>query len=388
MSMNARQKKLKKKRRSRNGFLELVNALLTMVVLGVLVAGGIFFVATQRYYAEGPMGEDRVFLVEQGIGLAAVANRLETANLIADRWIFQFGATLQRKQSSIRAGEYQIAANASMADIILEITEGRAITYSVTIPEGLTSWEAVQRINAAPNLTGEITEIPAEGSLLPNTYSFERGSDRQLVIDRMREAFDVEVAQIWETRSPDLPLNSVEEMVILASIVEKETGIGAERAGVAGVFINRMNIGMRLQSDPTIIYGITNGQGSLGRGLRRSEIDEKTPYNTYQIDGLPPTPIANPGVAAMRAVVDPDDTEALFFVADGTGGHVFANTYAQHQINVARWRVIEREMAAAAAEAAKAEELAQEELAQEEAEAEAARDALQQEQAQSVESNG
>jgi len=381
--MNARQKKLRKKRRSRNGFLELINALLTMIVLGVLVAGGIFFVATQRYYATGPMSEDRVFLVEQGIGLAAVANRLETANLIADRWIFQFGAMLQRKQSSIRAGEYQIAAKASMADIVLEITEGRAITYSVTIPEGLTSWEAVQRINAAANLTGEITEIPDEGSLLPNTYSFERGSDRQLVIDRMSEAFQIEVAQIWETRSPDLPLNSIEEMVILASIVEKETGIGAERAGVAGVFINRINIGMRLQSDPTIIYGITNGQGSLGRGLRRSEIDEKTPYNTYQIDGLPPTPIANPGVAAMRAVVNPDDTEALFFVADGTGGHVFANTYAEHQVNVARWRVIEREMAAAAAEAAKAEE-----LAQEEAEAEAARDALQQEQAPSVNNNG
>ncbi|MCF6326571.1 MAG: endolytic transglycosylase MltG [Devosiaceae bacterium] len=380
MTMNTRQKKLKKKRRSRNGFLELLNALLTMVVLGVLVAGGIFFVATQRYYAKGPMSENRVFLVEQGLGLAAVANRLETANLIANRWIFQFGAMLQRKQSSIRAGEYQIAANASMAEIILEITEGRAITYSVTIPEGLTSWEAVQRINAAPNLTGEITVIPAEGSLLPNTYSFERGSDRQLVIDRMGEAFQVEVAQIWETRSPDLPLNSIEEMVILASIVEKETGIGAERAGVAGVFINRINIGMRLQSDPTIIYGITNGQGSLGRGLRRSEIDEKTPYNTYQIDGLPPTPIANPGVAAMRAVVNPDDTEALFFVADGTGGHVFANTYAEHQVNVARWRVIEREMAAEAAKAA--------ELAQEEAEAEATRDALQQEQAPSVDSNG
>ncbi len=381
--MNVRQKNLKKKRRSRNGFLELANALLTIVVLGVLVAGGIFFVATQRYYATGPMSENKVFLVEQGIGLAAVANRLETANLIADRWIFQFGAILQRKQSSIRAGEYQIAANASMAEIVLEITEGRAITYSVTIPEGLTSWEAVQRINAAPNLTGEITVIPAEGSLLPNTYSFERGSDRQLVIERMSEAFQVEVAQIWETRSPDLPLKSIEEMVILASIVEKETGIGAERAGVAGVFINRINIGMRLQSDPTIIYGITNGQGSLGRGLRRSEIDEKTPYNTYQIDGLPPTPIANPGVAAMRAVVNPDDIESLFFVADGTGGHVFANTYAEHQVNVARWRVIEREMAAAAAEAAKAEE-----LAQEEAEAEAARDALQQEQAQPVDNNG
>ena len=346
-----------------------------MVVLGMLVVGGIFFIATQRYYADGPMNEDRVFLVEKGLGLGAVANRLEAAGMIADRWIFQFGAMLQRKQSSIKAGEYNIVANASMADIIREITEGQAITYSITIPEGLTSWEAVQRINAAPNLIGEITEIPPEGSLLPNTYSFERGSDRQGVIDRMREAFDVEVARIWESRSPGLPLESAEEMVILASIVEKETGIGAERAKVAAVFINRINKGMRLQSDPTIIYGITNGQGSLGRGLRRSEIDEKTPYNTYQIDGLPPTPIANPGTASMQAVVNPADIEALFFVADGTGGHVFANTYAEHQVNVARWRAIEREMAKEAAARA-------EQLAREEAEAKATRDALQQEQAQ------
>ncbi len=383
MSAKRRQKKLRKKRRSRNGFLEIVNALLTLVVLGLLVAGGILFFATQRYYADGPMNEDTVFLVEKGIGLGAVANRLEAANLISDRWIFQFGAMLQRKQASIRAGEYMIAARSSMADIMREITEGKAISYSVTIPEGLTSWEAVQRINAAPNLVGEITEIPPEGSLLPDTYSYERGSERQAIIDRMQAAFEAKVDEIWATRAPDLPLESPREMVILASIVEKETGIGSERAGVAAVFINRLNIGMRLQSDPTIIYGITNGRGPLGRGLRRSEIDEKTPYNTYQIDGLPPTPITNPGVAAMQAVVNPADIEALFFVADGSGGHAFANTYAEHQRNVARWRAIERERAAAAAEAAKAEE-----LARDEAEAEAARDALQEEQAESAGANG
>jgi len=378
MSENKRRKKVKK-RRSRNGFLELINALLTLIVLGVLVVGGILYFATQRYYAEGPMDEDKVFVVEQGIGLGTVATRLAAAELISDRWIFQFGAMLQRKQSAIRAGEYNIVANASMADIVKEITEGQAISYSLTIPEGLTSWEAVQRINAAPNLTGEITEIPPEGSLLPNTYSFERGASRQAIIDRMRAAFEVKIAEIWATRAPDLPLESPQEMVILASIVEKETGIGSERAGVAAVFINRMNIGMRLQSDPTIIYGITNGQGSLGRGLRRSEINEKTPYNTYQIDRLPPGPIANPGIAAMEAVVNPSDIDALFFVADGTGGHAFAKTYAEHQVNVARWRAIEREREAAAAEAAKAEQ-----QAQEQAEAEAARDALQAEQAQSA----
>ncbi len=378
--MSDKKNRKQRRRRSRNWLLDMLNAMLTLVVLGLIVLGGLLYFGTQRFYADGNFPEDAIFTVERGAGLASIANRLEAENLIADRWTFQFGAMAQRKQGSIRAGEYRIAARSSMADILREITEGRAVTYSVTIPEGFTSWQVVQRINAAPNLTGEITEIPPEGSLLPNTYSFERNSDRQDVIERMQAAHDEELARIWAERAPDLPISTPEELVILASIVEKETGLAAERPEVAGVFVNRLNRGMRLQSDPTIIYGITNGEGTLGRGLRRSEIEQQTPYNTYQIDGLPPGPIANPGVESMRAVANPAATDALYFVADGTGGHAFATTYAEHRQNVARWRQIERERAAAAAQqAAEAEEAAA---------AEAAREALEAEQAGQVEQDG
>ncbi|HHG89092.1 MAG TPA: endolytic transglycosylase MltG [Devosia sp.] len=349
--------------------LDVVNAFLTLVVLGLIIIGGVVLLGSQRFYSPGPVTEDKVFLVERGAGLATIAQRLEDQALIADRWTFQFGAMAQRKQTAIRAGEYNIAANSSMADILKEITEGRPISYAVTIPEGFTSWQVVERINAAPNLVGQIQEIPPEGSLLPDTYSFERGARRQDIIDQMTEALQTQLAQIWEGRDENLPISTPDELLILASIVEKETGLAAERPKVAGVFINRLNRGMRLQSDPTIIYGITNGEGTLGRGLRRSEIEASTPYNTYQIDGLPIGPIANPGLESLRAVANPEVTDALYFVADGTGGHAFANTYAEHRENVARWRQIERERAQAAAEA------------EEEAEAKAARDALEAEQA-------
>ncbi len=366
-------KKIKRNRsRRRNGLLNVVNAFLTLLILGLLMVGGLILYGSQRFYTEGPLEEDKVFMVERGSALATIAQRLESADLIADRWTFQFGTMAQRKQTAIRAGEYKIAARSSMADILKEITEGRPITYAVTIPEGYTSFEVIQRINEAPNLVGDLTEIPPEGSLLPNTYSFERGDERQAIVDRMSDALDAQLLDIWQGRSPDLPISTPEELLILASIVEKETGLASERPMVAAVFINRLNKGMRLQSDPTIIYGITNGQSTLNRGLRRSEIEAVTPYNTYQIDGLPPGPIANPGVDSLRAVANPADTEALFFVADGTGGHAFANTYAEHQKNVARWRQVEREREEAAANKAAEEEAA------------AARDALQAEQAQTA----
>ncbi len=367
--MNDAKRKKRNRSRRRNGLLDVVNAFLTLVVLGLIVVAGIVLVGSQRFYSKGPVPEDSVFVVERGAGLSTIAQRLESLDLISDRWTFQFGAMAQRKQTAIRAGEYNIAANSSMAEILTEITEGRPISYAVTIPEGYTSWQVVERINAAPNLVGEIEVIPPEGSLLPDTYSFERGAKRQDIIDQMAGALETQLAEIWEGRDEGLPISTPRELLILASIVEKETGLAAERPKVAGVFVNRLNRGMRLQSDPTIIYGITNGEGTLGRGLRRSEIEASTPYNTYQIDGLPVGPIANPGVESLRAVANPDVTDALYFVADGTGGHAFANTYAEHQSNVARWRQVERERAQAAAEA------------EDETEAEAARDALEAEQA-------
>ncbi|MEM6743344.1 MAG: endolytic transglycosylase MltG, partial [Pseudomonadota bacterium] len=208
---------------------------------------------------------------------------------------------------------------------------------------GMTSWEVVQRLNAIPELTGEIAEIPPEGSLAPDTYGAQRGDDRNELIARMSAAQGARLAEAWETRAEGLPLETPYEALILASIIEKETALEEERGRVAGVFVNRLLRGMRLQTDPTVIYGVTEGRGSLGRGLRRSELDRRTPWNTYQIDGLPPTPIANPGLASIEAALNPLATNDLFFVADGAGGHVFAETYAEHQRNVAEWRRIERE---------------------------------------------
>lgn len=364
--------KARKKRRGkrRNGLIDVINGLLSLLVLGLLVAGGLLLFGAQRFYADGPSGDPSIFLVERGTGLSTIAQKLEIDGLVKDRWTFQLGTMAQRKQSEIRAGEYEIAANSSMADVLHEITEGKPITYAVTVPEGFTSWQAIERINSADNMVGEITEIPTEGSLLPNTYNFERGGERQVIVDQMSDAMADILPEIWEARDPDLPLESVEDLVTLASIVEKETGIATERPMVAAVFINRINRGMRLQSDPTIIYGITNGEGPLGRGLTRSEIEQTTAYNTYQIDGLPEGPIANPGRESLEAVAHPAETDALYFVADGTGGHAFADNYADHQQNVANWREIERERLALEAEAAaelEAAEAARSELQAEEA---------------------
>jgi UPF0755 protein len=243
------------------------------------------------------------------------------------------------------------------------------LRYAVTIPEGWTVWQAVNRINNDDQLTGSIGQLPQEGSILPGSYDYVPGDTRQSVLDKMQLAMTEALAEVWESRQPDLPLESPAELLTLASIVEKETGIASERPQIAAVFVNRLREGMRLQSDPTIIYGITKGQSTLDRGIRRSEIEEATPYNTYQIDGLPPTPIANPGIEALRAVANPDDHDYLYFVAKGatpSEGHVFAETYAEHQDNVARYREIAAEAAA-------------------QAEAEAARQALEAEQAQAAE---
>lgn len=354
--------KRKKQRRS-NGLVDGLNAILTLIVFGLIIIVGLGYFGIQRFYTPNEVAEVSTFNVPRGSTLASISENLETAGLIADATTFSIGARVTEKQSALKAGEFNIAPNSSMADILKELTEGRAITYSVTIPEGWTSWEAVQRINATEFLTGEITEIPAEGSLLPNTYSFERGQDRNLIVEQMAEAMEEAVAEIWAGRAEDLPISTPEEMVILASVVEKETGLATERPEVAAVFENRLNRGMRLQSDPTIIYGITLGQGGLGRGLRRSEIDTKTDYNTYQIDGLPIGPIANPGLEALKAVANPAETEAIFFVAAGATpdlGHVFANTLAEHNDNVAAYRriVAEYEAEREAREAEAAEEAA------------------------------
>lgn len=340
-----------RRRRSGNGFVDILNGLLTLLVFGLLLAGGAFLYGASQFYGDGPASGETMFRVDTGSGLGTISARLEEQGLIANRYIFQLGGRALERQSDIKAGDFRIPAGSSMAEILAELTEGTPLRYAVTIPEGWTTWEAVQRINDDTNLTGEVTTLPPEGSILPGSYDYIPGDTRQSVLDKMQTAMTTELSAIWEARQPDLPIETPEDLLTLASIVEKETGVASERPQVAAVFVNRLREGMRLQSDPTIIYGITNGQSTLGRGLRRSEIEEQTPYNTYQIDGLPPTPIANPGREALQAVANPDSHDYLYFVAKGatpSEGHVFAETYAEHQQNVSRYREIAAEAAAAA----------------------------------------
>jgi UPF0755 protein len=230
------------------------------------------------------------------------------------------------------------------------------VVRQVVVPEGLTSWQVVELLKAREELVGEVAEIPEEGMLAPAGYDFQRGDDRQAMLDRMRRTQEEILAAAWASRDPELPIRSPEELLVLASIVEKETGVAEERGRVAGVFVNRLRRGMRLQTDPTVIYGITKGEGVLGRGLRASELAAATPWNTYVTEGLPPTPIANPGRAAIEAAARPEATEDLYFVADGTGGHAFAQTLEEHNANVVIWRRLEAERAREAAERAAAVE--------------------------------
>lgn len=348
------ERKRRARRRSGNGFFEALNGLLTLVLIVLIAIAGVLVYGVMTFNADGQFEEDRTFVVEPGNAVTTVAQRLEEQGFISNALIFRLGARALDREAALKAGEFNIAARSSMNQILRELTEGRAIQYQVVIPEGFTSWQVVERVNADENLTGNISVLPPEGSLLPGAYSYRRGDTRESVILRMTEAMDAALAEVWEGRNESVPLETPEELLILASIVEKETGLASERQRVAGVFANRLRIGMRLQSDPTIIYGITLGQSTLGRGLRRSEIDEVTPYNTYQIDRLPPGPIANPGIESLQAVANPDDHDYLYFVAAGavpSDGHVFAQTYTEHQRNVAAYREIERQAAEARAEA-------------------------------------
>ncbi|MGA0604392.1 endolytic transglycosylase MltG [Phenylobacterium sp. VNQ135] len=321
--------------------------------LAALAAAGaavlLVLVGLWSYGGPGPKarsGEVTVVVLERGSGLARIASDLKAAGAINSAGLFAFAARATGAAAELKAGEYEFASGASMASVLADIRAGKVVRHLITIPEGWTSGMAAEAVNRQPVLTGTAVE-PPEGSLLPDTYQVQRGDDREAVIARMRKARDDLMAELWPKRQAGLPFDSPEEAVTLASIVEKETGVAAERPRVAAVFVNRLRNGMRLESDPTIIYGVSKGR-PLGRGLLASEVAAVTPYNTYRVDGLPPTPIANPGRASIEAVLNPPKTDELFFVADGTGGHVFARTYPEHQANVARWRAVERQRAAAA----------------------------------------
>jgi UPF0755 protein len=276
------------------------------------------------------------------LGTRDIADLLVKEGVIDHPWMFVTTAVLAKTHDELKFGEYQFTKQASLQDVINTLIDGKVVQHQISFPEGLTSEQIVQRLMEIDILSGNIREIPKEGSLLPESYRFPRGTAREQVLQRMKQARHNVVEEVWQRRSQDLPLRTQEEMVTLASIVEKETGRGDERSRVAAVFVNRLRQHMKLQSDPTISYGIVGGKGSLGRPILKSEIEQPTAYNTYVIQGLPPGPIANPGRAALEAVANPARTKELYFVADGTGGHTFSETLEQHQRAVTRLRQIEQ----------------------------------------------
>ncbi|WP_323764891.1 endolytic transglycosylase MltG [Marinovum sp.] len=371
---------------------------LSFFVVAIFLAGGALLWAQGEYTAEGPLETPICLEVARGSSFSRVSRQLAEQGAISSGFLFRVGADYADKTGDLKAGSFLVTEGASMAEIIDTVTRGGASTcgtevvyrigvnrvtaevreldpetqrfvelakfvpgeeeipedyarvraandtrYRIALAEGVTSWQVVEEMKALDVLEGAVAELPPEGSLAPDSYELRVGQTRASILEEMQRRQTAIVAEAWANRVDGLPLGSPEEMLTLASIIEKETGIAGERRMVASVFVNRLNEGMRLQTDPTVIYGITEGKGVLGRGLRQSELRRETPYNTYVINGLPPGPIANPGAAAIQAAVDPEDTDFLFFVADGTGGHAFAETLAEHNRNVAQWRQIEAE---------------------------------------------
>jgi UPF0755 protein len=382
------------------------NALTLFIVL-LVVAAGILAWGREQFTGPGPLAQAICFRVERGDSLSAVSRALEEQGAVSDARIFRIGADYSDKAQGLKFGSYLVPPGAPMAQVLsiltdggqstcgrevnfrigvasaevilreldaatnryvevvkfdpaaeaipqpyLDVAEADDIRWRVTLAEGVTSWQVIEALKRADFLEGALEAVPDEGRLAPDSYEVERGADRAALVAEMQARQDRVLADLWAARADGLPYDTPEEALIMASIVEKETGIADERKRVASVFINRLEQGMRLQTDPTVIYGVTEGKGVLGRGLRQSELRRETPWNTYVIDGLPPTPIANPGRLSIEAALNPETTEFLFFVADGSGGHAFATTLAEHNENVAKWRQIEAEQGAAEDDAA------------------------------------
>jgi len=373
------------------------NALTLFIVLLVMAAGLLAW-GREQFAGPGPLEQAICFRVERGDSLSAVSRALEEQGAVSDARIFRIGAEYSGKADALKFGSYLVLPGQSMAQVLdvvtaggqstcgrevnfrisvasaevvlreldpatnryvevvkfdpavtaapaeyLEVAEADDIRWRVTLAEGVTSWQVVDALRRAEFMTGEIAEVPPEGTLAPESYEVERGADRAALLAAMAEKQAATLAELWASRAEGLPYDTPEEALIMASIIEKETSVPEERRRVSSVFVNRLQQGMRLQTDPTVIYGITRGEGVLGRGLRQSELRRETPWNTYVIDGLPPTPIANPGRLSIEAALNPEDSDFLYFVADGTGGHAFGRTLAEHNENVARWREIERQ---------------------------------------------
>jgi UPF0755 protein len=335
----------KRSDRARNPFVIIGNAIITILILLLIGAGTSYYYGRQILESAGPLKEDKIVNIPARAGKRDIAEVLQREGVInVNPWLFIGGVYALKASSDLKPGEYSFAKHASLRDVIGTIVEGKVVQHAITIPEGLTSEQIVARLSDNDVFAGSVREIPREGTLLPETYKFPRGTTRDQVIQRMQQTQKRVLAEIWERRNADIPVKSPEQLVTLASIVEKETGVAAERSRVAAVFTNRLRQRIKLQSDPTIIYGLVGGKGTLGRPIRRSEITAPSPYNTYVIEGLPPGPISNPGRASLEATANPARTRDLFFVADGTGGHTFTETYDAHQKGVAKLRAMEKQI--------------------------------------------
>ena len=335
----------KRSDRARNPFVIVGNAIFTILIILMIGAGATYYYGKQTLESPGPLQEDKIVNIPARAGKRDIADVLSREGVInVNPWVFIGSVFALKASSDLKPGEYSFQKNASLRDVIATIVDGKVVQHAITIPEGLTSEQIVTRLSDNDIFTGSVREIPREGTLLPETYKFPRGTTRDQVIQRLQQAQKRVLAEIWERRNTDSPLKSPDQLVTLASIVEKETGRADERSRVAAVFVNRLRQRMKLQSDPTIIYGLVGGKGTLGRPIKRSEITQPSPYNTYVIDGLPPGPIANPGRASLEATANPARTRDLFFVADGTGGHAFTETYDQHAKNVAKLRASEKQI--------------------------------------------
>ena len=330
-------------RRPKSPVVEVLAGLMSFIfVVAVVLCAGLYL-AKREFEAQGPLAQDKVVYFPRGQGLDEIATRLAREGVITNEWLFRFGVILSNAKSQLKAGEYRFKTGVSMRQVMAALIEGKSILHSVTIPEGLTSEQIVARLMENEVLVGAVPRMPAEGTLLPETYKFTRGMTRQDLLQQMAKAQRKVLQEVWDRRAPGLAVSTPEELTVLASIVEKETGKAEERPRVAAVFHNRLRKQMKLETDPTIIYGLVGGKGSLGRPITKSDLRQDTRYNTYLHKGLPPTAIANPGRAALEATANPATTNELFFVADGTGGHVFAETFDEHNRNVARWREIEKQ---------------------------------------------
>jgi len=331
-------------RRARHPLVIAGNAIFTVILVVALAGGLAWSYGKHKFETPGPLDREKLVNIPKGLGLRDIADLLSRENVIDQPWIFIGGVLVLKAKDELKYGEYKFGKQITLREAIETIIEGKVVQHAVTIPEGLTSEQIIARLVDVDFLAGNIREVPKEGTLLPETYNFPRGTTREQVIQRMQQAHARVLKEIWDRRGADVPVKSPEALVTLASIVEKETGRPDERSRVAAVFANRLRQRIKLQSDPTIIYGLVGGKGTLGRPIMRSEIEQPTPYNTYVVEGLPPGPIANPGRASLEATANPARTKELYFVADGTGAHAFAENLQQHQQNVARLRQFEQQV--------------------------------------------